>query len=333
MAKKLSGRQKAAIALISLGPDASSEVLKQFKETEIERMTKEIFSVEKVSEELKDEVLGEMFDMALSRNFLTSGGADYARTLLDKTLGESKADELIGRRTALKANQRFEFLKDIESTQLLSYIQGEHPQTIALIISYLPTVVGASVLASLAPELRRDVAMRIAIMDRTPPEVVDQVEKMLRARLSSVIAQDLATTGGVDALVKILNSVDRSTERGILDHLAEVDEELASEVRKKMFSFDDLILLDDRALQRILREIDSKDLVLALKGANDELTKAIYRNQSTRAAQMLKEELEVLGPVRLRSIEEAQQRIANVVRKLEESEEIVLARGDEDLVV
>ena len=333
MAKKLSGRQKAAIALISLGPDASSEVLKQFKETEIERMTKEIFSVEKVSEELKDEVLGEMFGMALSRNFLTSGGADYARTLLDKTLGESKADELIGRLTALKANQRFEFLKDIESTQLLSYIHGEHPQTIALIISYLPTVVGASVLASLAPELRRDVAMRIAIMDRTPPEVVDQVEKMLRARLSSVIAQDLATTGGVDALVKILNSVDRSTERGILDHLAEVDEELASEVRKKMFSFDDLILLDDRALQRILREIDSKDLVLALKGANDELTKAIYRNQSTRAAQMIKEELEVLGPVRLRSIEEAQQRIANVVRKLEESEEIVLARGDEDLVV
>ena len=333
MQRNLTGKQKAAILLIALGPEVSGRVLRQFKDVDIERLTREIFSMEKVSEDVKEEVISELHQMAVARNFVTSGGAQFARQVLMQALGEDRADEVIERVSLVQRNERFVFLREVDPIQLLSFIQGEQPQTIALIIAYVSPSVGASILVSLPPDIQSDVAMRIATMGQTSPETIESLERVLKAKLASTITREFSSVGGKEFLVRILNNVDRSTERAILDYLDTADPELAAEVRKLMFTFDDLVLLDDRSMQRVLRDVDGKDLALAVKGANTELQKQIYRNMSSRAAEMLKEEVEALGPVRLRNIEEAQQRIANIVRRLDEAEEIAIARGVDDVFV
>src|SRR6266702_3938901 len=306
--KGLKGRQKAAALLIALGAEASSEVLKHFKESEIETLTFEIFQLEKLSEEIKGQVLEECYHMAVARDFITSGGADYAREMLVRALGKDTA-------------------------QLAQFMGNERPQTIALILSHLQATQAAQTMTHLTPDLRTEVALRIATMDRTPPEVVEQVEEVLKRKLSSVISRDFTSVGGTQFLVNMLTTVDRGTEKQILEYLDGANAELAAEVRKLMFVFDDLVRLDDRSLQRVLREVDSKDLSLAMRGTGEELQERIFRNQSTRAAQALREEMEIGGPVRLRQVEEAQQRIVNIVRRLEDAEEIVVQRGGEDVLV
>lgn len=330
---KLRGRQKAAALLIALGPELSAEVLKHFRESDIERLTLEVFSMERVSEEVKAQVLEECHQMALARNFITSGGAEYAREMLEHALGKHKAEEVMARLSAARRPHPFDFARETDPAQLANFIEGEHPQTIALILGHLNPNRAATVLARLAPETQIEVAMRLACMDRTPPEVVEQVEHVLRARLSTVLASDLRSVGGIDFLVKVLTNADRSTEKIILDSLDETNPELAAEVRKLMFVFDNLIQLDNRSLQRVLREVDTKDLALALRGAGEDLRNHIFRNLSTRAVEMLKEEMEMSGPVRLKQVQDAQQRVVSIVRRLEEAEEIVIQRGGEDVLL
>jgi flagellar motor switch protein FliG len=329
----LKGRQKAAALLIALGPEVASDVLRHFKESEIETLTFEIFQLEKVTEETKGQVLEECYHMAVARDFITSGGADYAREMLVRALGKEKAQEVIERMAASRRPQRFSFARDSDPAQLAQFVGNEHPQTIALILAHLQATQAAQTMTHLSPDLRTEVALRIATMDRTPPEVVEQVEDVLKRKLSSVISRDFTSVGGTQFLVNMLTTVDRGTEKQILEYLDGANSELAAEVRKLMFVFDDLVRLDDRSLQRVLREVDSKDLSLAMRGTSEELQERIFRNQSTRAAQALREEMEIGGPVRLRQVEEAQQRIVTIVRRLEDSEEIVVQRGGEDVLV
>lgn len=329
----LRGRQKAATLLIALGPEIAANVLRHLKESEVERLTMEIFAMEKVTEDLKDQVLEECYEMALARDFITSGGADYAREMLQQALGEQKANEILGKLVAARQPHAFDFVRDTDPGQLISFLQGEHPQTIALILSHLEPQQAAVIIAGLPENLQSQVAMRIANMDRTPPEVVEHVERVLKRRLASVLNRDFTSVGGIDFLVKIINKVDRGTEKSILENLEEMNPDLAAQVRKLMFVFEDLVTLDDRSLQRVLREVDPKDLALALKGASDELRKKVFRNLSTRAAAMLQEEIEMSGPVRLRQVEEAQTRIVEVVRRLDEAEEIVISRGEDDVLL
>ena len=331
--KPLKGRQKAAALLIALGAEVSSEVLKHFRETDIETLTFEIFQLEKLSEETKDQVLEECYHMAVAGDFITSGGAEYARDILIRALGKDKAMEVIERMALARRPQRFGFARDSDPAQLAQFIGGEHPQTIALILSHLQATQAAQTMTHLTSDMRTEVALRIATMDRTPPEVVEQVEEVLKRKLSSVISRDFTSVGGTQFLVNMLTTVDRATEKQILEFLDGANAELANEVRKLMFVFDDLVRLDDRSLQRSLREVDSKDLSLAMRGTSEELQERIFRNQSTRAAQALKEEMEIGGPVRLRQVEEAQQRIVNIVRRLEDAEEIVVQRGGDDVLV
>jgi flagellar motor switch protein FliG len=331
--KSLKGRQKAAALLITLGPEVSSEVLKHFKEADIETLTFEIFQLEKINDEVKNQILEECYHMAVARDFITSGGADYARDMLVRALGKEKAQEIMERMAASRRPQRFSFARDSDPTQLAQFLAAEHPQTIALILSHLHATQAAQTVTQLAPELRSEVALRIATMDRTPPEVVEQVEEVLKRKLGTAISRDFTSVGGTPFLVNMLTTVDRGTEKQILEYLDGVNAELATEVRKLMFVFDDLVQLDDRSLQRVLREVDSKDLSLAMRGTSEQLQEMIFRNQSTRAAQALREEMEIGGPVRLRQVEEAQQRIVNIVRRLESSEEIVIQRGGEDVLV
>src|SRR5919197_6715440 len=291
--KGLKGRQKAAALLISLGPEISANVLKHFKETEIETLTVEVFQLEKISEETRSQVLEECYHMALARDFITSGGMDYARDMLVRALGKERAQELIERLASSRRPQRFRSARDSDPAQLAQFVSSEHPQTIALILSHLQPIQAAQTMAFLTPEVRTEVALRIATMDRTPPEVVEQVEDVLKRKLSSVISRDFTSTGGTQFLVNMLTSVDRGTENQTLESLDRANSELAAEVRKLMFVFDDLVRLDDRSLQRVLREVDSKDLSLAMRGTSEDLQERIFRNQSTRAAQALREEMEI----------------------------------------
>ncbi|MEW5693114.1 MAG: flagellar motor switch protein FliG [Candidatus Hydrogenedentota bacterium] len=332
--RKLTGKQKAAVFLVSMGQDASSEVMKHLRDEEIEELTMEIAKLERVTPEEKDAVLLEFQDMMLGQEFIAQGGIDYARTILEKALGSERAVEVINKLTSSLQVRPFDFMKGADPQHLLNFIQGEHPQTIALILSYLEPDMSSKILASLDEKIQADVTRRIAKMDRTSPDVLREVERVLERKLSSLVSEEFTTAGGVDAIVEILNLVDRSTEKSIIETLEDEDPELAEEIKKRMFVFEDIKILDDRAVQQVLREVDTKDLALALKGVDETVQTKIFNNMSKRAGTMLREEMEFMGPVRLRDVEEAQQRIVNVIRKLEESGEIIIARGgEEELIV
>jgi flagellar motor switch protein FliG len=327
------GVQKAAILLITLGPEKSATIFQHLKEEEIEELTLEIANTRSVSPQTKEEILEEFYQVCLAQQYITEGGIGYARELLEKALGEEKAKDVINRLTASLQVKPFEFVRKADPAQVLNFIQEEHPQTIAMILSYLNPSQAASILGALSPDKQADVAKRIAMMDRTSPDVVKEVEKVLERKLSSMINQDYTIVGGVDAIVNILNTVDRGTEKHIMESL-EIDEpELADEIRKNMFVFEDILLLDDRAIQRVIREVDNNDLALALKSANEEVKSAIFKNLSKRLAAMIEEDMEYMGPVRMKDVEEAQQKIVNIIRKLEDSAEIVISRGGGDEIV
>ena len=329
----LNGVQKAAILLITLGPDKAANVFKHLKEDEIEQLTLEIANTRSVSQSLKEEVLDEFYEVCLAQQYIAEGGIGYAKDLLEKALGNEKAMEVIGKLTASLQVRPFEFIRKIDASQILNFIQEEHPQTIALILSYLSTGQASSIISQLPQDKQADVAKRIAQMDRTSPDVIKEVERVLERKLSSLANQDYTLAGGVDAIVEILNTVDRGTEKHIMETL-EIDEpELADEIRKKMFVFEDILTLDDRSIQRVLREVDNNELAVALKSANEEVQNAIFNNLSKRLAVMIKEDMEFMGPVRMKDVEEAQQKIVNTIRKLEDAGEIVISRGGGDEVI
>ncbi len=330
---EMTGKQKAAILLISLGPDISAQVFKHLKEEEIEKLTLEIANQRKVTQDHKDKVLVEFHQMALAKEYISSGGIDYAREIIEKALGQEKAMMIINRLTSSLQIRPFDFARKTDPSQLLNFIQNEHPQTIALIMAYLQPEQAGSILSALPPERQVDVAKRIALMDRTSPDVIKDVERILERKLSSLVTQDFTAAGGVDAIVEVLNRVDRTTERTIIENLEIQNPELAEEIKKRMFVFEDIVLLDDRSLQLVLREIDSKDLALALKASSSEVAEKVYRNMSKRASEMLREEIQYMGPVRIRDVEEAQQKVVNVIRRLEESGEIIVSRGKGDEII
>lgn len=332
-AQRLSGKEKAAVLMVSLGPELSASILKHLKENEIEDLTLAIAGLKRVQPELRDEVMEEFHELIQAREYLEQGGIEYARELLEKALGPERAEDIIKRLTASLAIRPFDFARKTDPGQLLNFIQNEHPQTIALILAYLHPEQAGLILSSLSPELQVDVARRVAKLDRTNPEVLQEIESTLEQRLSAFVMDDYTVAGGIESIVDILNMVDRTTEKTILDSLEEEEPELAEEIRKRMFVFEDIILLDDRSIQKVLREVDSKDLAMALKTASEEVSARIYKNMSKRAAEMLREDIEYMGPVRLRDIEETQQKIVAIIRRLEDMGEIIIARGGEDEVI
>ena len=331
--EEITGVQKAAILLIALGPDKSSNVFKHLKEDEIEQLTLEIANTRSVSPAMKDAVLDEFYEVCLAQHYIAEGGIGYAKDLLEKALGSERAKDVIGKLTASLQVRPFEFVRKTDASQLLNFIQDEHPQTIALILSYLSSNQASAIISALSPEKQTDVAKRIAQMDRTSPDVIKEVEKVLEQKLASLVNQDYTIVGGVDSIVDILNTVDRGTEKHIMESLEIEDPELADEIRKKMFVFEDILSLDDRSIQRVLREVDNNELAVALKGSNEEVQNLIFSNLSKRLATMIREDMDFMGPVRMKDVEEAQQKIVNIIRKLEDSAEIIISRGGGDEIV
>ena len=330
---EMNGVQKAAVLLIALGPEKSADIFKHLKEDEIEELTLEIANTRSVSPQMKEAVLEEFYQICLAQQYIAEGGIGYAKELLEKALGNDKAQDVISKLTASLQVRPFEFVRKTDPSQLLNFIQDEHPQTIAMILSYLTSQQAAMVIGALTPEKQADVAKRIAMMDRTSPDVIKEVERVLERKLASLVNQDYTIVGGVDSIVNILNTVDRGTEKHIMENLEIEEPELADEIRKKMFVFEDILLLDDRAIQRVLRDVDNADLGIALKGANEEVQNVIFKNLSKRLASMIKEDMEFMGPVRMKDVEEAQQKIVSIIRKLEDSAEIVISRGGGDEII
>lgn len=331
--KELTGRQKAAIFLVTMGSEISADIFKHLREDEIEAISFEIARLETIEAEDKEKVLLEFKEMMMAQDFITSGGIDYARELLEKSLGSQKTIDIINRLTSSLQIRPFDFIRRTDPTHLLNFIQQEHPQTIALILAYLEPEKASIILSSLPHEAQSDVARRIATMDRTSPETLREVERVLEKKLSTLSSEDYTSAGGVGSIVEILNRVDRSTEKTIIESLEEEDPELAEEIKKRMFVFEDIVLLDDRAIQKVLREVDQQELGKALKAVDNEVQDKIFKNMSKRAATTLKEDMDFMGPIRLKDVEEAQQKIVSVIRKLEEQGEIVVARSGEDEMV
>lgn len=333
MDKFLTGRQKAAILLISLGPDVSAQIFKHLREEEIDQLTLEIANVRKIDSIEKDSILSEFHQICLAQEYISQGGITYAKDILERALGSQQAVDILNRLTATLQVRPFDFARKADPAQILNFIQNENAQTIALVLSYLQAEQASIILSSLPQEHQADVAKRIALMDSTSPEVISQVERVLEQKLSTTVTQDYTSAGGIEAIVQILNGVDRGTERTILDSLEIQDPELAEEIKKRMFVFEDIVNIDNRSIQRIIRDIENADLQLALKVASEEVRDAIFRNMSKRMADTFREEMEFMGPVRLRDVEEAQTRIVATIRRLEESGEIIIARGGGDDII
>lgn len=333
MHTELTGRQKAAILLISLGPDVSAAVYKQLSEEEIEKLTLEISSVRKVEASAKEEIMEEFHQIALAQDYIAQGGIGYAKTVLEKALGHDQAANIINRLTSSLQVKPFDFARKADPSQILNFIQNEHPQTIALVLSYLDPVQSGQILSALPQEMQADIAKRIALMEITSPEIINEVEQILERKLSATVTQDYTQTGGIEAVVEVLNGVDRATEKTILDALEIQDPELADEIKKRMFVFEDIVTLDSRAIQRVIRDVENEDLKLSLKVASEEVREIVFNNMSKRMVETYKEEMEYMGPVRLRDVEEAQSRIVAVIRRLEDAGEIVIARGGGDDII
>jgi flagellar motor switch protein FliG len=332
--EELSNRRKAAIILMFLGPELAGKVVKNLDEDMVESLTLELARVDKVTPEQREQIIAEFYESAIAQEFIAEGGVDQAREMLEAAFGEERASLVIKRIVEAMQVVPFEFLKKADPNQVLSFIQDEHPQTIALILAYMPVNNAAMILSKLPGDLRAEVAARIAMMDQTPPEVIRRVEQVLEKKVSSILNQELAQAGGPKALVDLLNRVDRSTERLILDSLNDNNPDLAEAVKNMMFVFEDIVQLDDRAIQAVLKEVDVKELATALKGMSNEVQQKIFRNMSERAVAMLKEDMEFMGPVRLRVVEETQQKVVSIIRRLEEAGEIVIGRsGEEEVLV
>ncbi|MGI9098347.1 MAG: flagellar motor switch protein FliG [Solirubrobacteraceae bacterium] len=326
----LGGRQKAAVLLVSLGPDRAAEIFRHLTEDEIEALSLDMAKLKQVPAQTSQEVIDELVETCLAQAYLAQGGVEYAREVLERAVGPERARQIVARLTAAIERRPFEFLRRTPSEQVHASIRNEAPQTVALVVANLHTDLAAEVLALLEPEEQADVAMRIGTMRETSPEVIETLERVLHQRLSNVTSQDYAVAGGVESLAEILNHTDRGTERNVLDSLAAVDAELAEQVRLLLFTFEDIVQLDDRSIQLILKEVESKDLSLALRGVGKDVQERIFSNMSERGGEMLAEEMEYQPPQKRVLVEEAQGRIVAVVRRLEEAGGIVISRGSDD---
>lgn len=325
--KPMTAHEKAAILFIALGGEYAAKVFAHMDEDEIEAITLDIANNKHVSIEKKNMVINEFYQLMMANDYISTGGLEYAQDVLEKALGAEKAADILKRLTTSLQVRPFEFLRKADNAQLLSFLQNEHPQTIALVMAYLDPQQAGIIMTGLPIDSQADVAKRIALMDRTSPDVVREIERVLEKKLSSMSMQDFTSAGGVQAVVEILNRVDRGTERAIIESLEVDNPELAEEIKQLMFVFEDIVMLDDRSVQIVLREVDTKELALAMKATNDDVTAKIYKNMSKRAADMLKEELSYMGPVKIRDVEEAQSKIVNVIRTLEDKGVIVIVRG------
>jgi flagellar motor switch protein FliG len=324
----LTGRQKAAVFLITIGSNRAAEVLKFLSEREIEALSAEMASLWRVKADTADSVVQELAERFDDANEFAMGGPQFAREVLEHLLGATRAEEILGQITAQAELRPFDFLRRTPPEQIATFLADEAPQTIALVVASLHSTLGAKVLGCLNPETQANVAMRIATMEDTNPGVVEDIERGLRLKLSNVLTQEFSQAGGVDSLAELLNRAGRSTERTVLDAIAQQDGELADEIRQKLFTFDDIVVLSDRDIQLLLREVDQKDLALALRGVSDEVRETIFRNMSQRGTEMLKEELETGKPQRRSVVEEAQSRIVGSIRRLEDAGAITIGRGD-----
>jgi flagellar motor switch protein FliG len=323
----LRGIEKAAVLLVAIGEERAGEIFRYLGESEVEALSLEIAKSRKVNNDIAREVLGEAVEIVLAEDYIAEGGVDYARNILERSLGANRAEEVIGRLAATIERRPFEFLRRTPAEQIYVFLRNEAPQTIALVVANLHTTLAAQVLSQLEPDEQAEVAKRIAKMAETRPEVVSQVETVMRQKLSNIVAQEYAAAGGVKSLADILNHSDRTTERNVLDELAKSESELADEVRLLLFTFEDVVKLDDRSIQMVLKEVDQKDLAVALRGVNEDVRARIFSNMSERGGELLKEEIDFQPPQRKRVIEEAQGRIVGVVRRLEEAGAVVISRG------
>lgn len=331
--KELPNKTKAAVLMMVLGPELAGDVVKHLSDSEIELLALEVARMEKVFPEIREAVIDEFYELAIAQDFIAEGGIANARAVLESAFGSNRANEILSKIMSAMQVLPFEFLKKADPHQVISFIQDEHPQTIALVLSYMPMQSAAVIIGKLPVELRGDVAGRIAMMEQTPPEVIKKVEAVLEKKISSVLSQEMTQAGGPKALVDLLNRVDRTTERTIIEMLEQNEPELADVIKGMMFVFEDIIQLDDRAIQAVMREVDMKDLATALKGSKPEVAQKIFTNMSDRAVAMLKEDMEFMGPVRTKVVEEGQQKVVAIIRKLEESGEIVLSRGGEEEMI
>jgi flagellar motor switch protein FliG len=331
---EISGVRKAAIMLVQMGKDQSAKIMSQLRDTEVEELTAEIMRLGPIDGITADVVLEEFATMARANRYLHQGGMAFAREVLEATIGRDAAEALVARLTAAAQDVPFGFLQSADPRQVLSFLQDEHPQTIALVLAHMPATLASQILSGLAGELQADVAHRIAVMDRTAPDIIRQVESTLERKLSSVLQpSDLSTVGGLMPLVDIINRADRATERLIMEGLTAKDPELAETIRSKMFMFEDITTIDDRGIQLVLRQVETNDLATALKGVREDVREKVTRNLSERAAENLIEEIETLGAVRISQVEESQAKIIQAIRTLEESGQIVISRGDDDQFV
>jgi flagellar motor switch protein FliG len=332
----LTGKTKAAILLACLGPKAASKVLGAMGDEEIEQLTLDLSSLGTIDSDLRVAVLDEFYKMAVAKRYVAQGGIEFARDLLEQALGSDRALEVLNKLQSSLQEVPFEFLKRADASQICSFIQDEHPQTIALILAHLNSAVSAVVLSALPRNTQADVVVRIATMDRTPPEIVREVERVLERKMASIFTQGFTFAGGVKEVAEILNRIERNAEKSIMADLEERDPELADEIARLMFTFEDIVFVDDTGIQRALREIESKELALALKAANEDVRQKVFKNMSERAREMILEEIEFMGPVRLRNVEEAQQKIVGVIRRLEDAGELIITGrggGDEDEII
>lgn len=328
------GPKKAAILLVAMGSEASSNIYKNLSEGEIEQLTAQIARLEGVTPEMREHVLNEFHQLSSAKEFVTNGGLEYAQEILESSMGPRKAREILEKVTSTIRTTGFNMLDNVELNQLIGFLQKEHPQTVALLLSHMKPDKAATTLSALSPELQVEVATRIATMESITPEVLAQVEQQLSVTMKSFFSGDTAEVGGVKSVAEMLNMVDRAAEKNILGTLERDDPELATEIKSLMFVFEDMLLLDDKSMQKVLKEVDTKELSLALKGANEQVQNKFYGNMSSRAAEMIKEEVAFMGPKRLREVEEAQQKIVDIVRRLEGENEIIISgRGGEDDIV
>lgn len=331
--KETSNKRKAAIFLLAIGPERAAKILKNLSEEDIETLTLEITNVKNISEDERQEALKEFSDMMQAKDYINKGGMEYAKDILEKALGAQKAYEIIGKLTSNLQVKPFDFMKKSDVAQLVSFLQNEHPQTVAVVLAYLDPKQAAQIIVSFSEDLQAEVIKRLSLLERTSPEVVKQIEKNMEKRLSSFVTQDFSNVGGIDVAVGLVNALDRTTEKRILDDIQKTDPDLAEEIRKKMFVFEDILQLDDRSVQLIMREVDTHDLALAIKGTTEDVKNKLMSNMSKRAAALLEDELKYIGPVRVKDVELSQQKIVAIVRKLEDAGEIVISHGKgEDII-
>jgi flagellar motor switch protein FliG len=333
--KEYTGLSKVAIFLLTVGQDTASKLLQKMDREMVEDLSREIASMGNVPADVRDEIVNEYYNVALARQYASEGGLGYARSVLEKALPKEDATKILEQIEHSVQQQPFSFLQKAESESMLTFMQDEHPQTIALILAHLPPGMGSEIISGLAPAKQIEVVTRVANMEQTNPEVIREVEQGLEQRLSGIMSQQFQKVGGVEAVAEILNRSDRTTEKGILETLEAEDPDLVEQIRRLMFVFEDILLVNDKGIQSLLKEIDNEELALALKTASDDMKEKIFNNMSERAATLIQEDMEYMGPVRLADVEQAQQRIVDIVRRLEDAGEIIIEGrgGDSDIVV